>query len=82
MVIMMAFSDMDDDQGSNNFYALNIRLSDSPQGHTDNTNTKFLVNAEGNLLINRGVTLDTNYWLDVGNVRLDGSVDLGSANLI
>jgi len=73
--------DMDDDQGSNNFYALNIRLSDSPQTHTDNTNTKFLVNAEGNLLINRGATLDTNYWLDVnGAARFAANVDIGESS--
>ena len=76
--------DMDDDQGSNNFYALNIRLSDTPQGHTDNTHTKFLVNAEGNLLINRGTTLDTGYWLDVngnsrfGNVDITGTLDMNN----
>ncbi|MCF7910496.1 pyocin knob domain-containing protein [Candidatus Pacearchaeota archaeon] len=68
--------DMDDDQGSNNFYALNIRLSDTPQGHIDNTNTKFLVNAEGNLLINYGTTLDTGYWLDVnGAARFTSTLE-------
>ena len=71
--------DMDDDQGENNFYALNIRLSDNPQGHTDNTNTKFLVNAEGNLLINYGTTLDTGYWLDVNGIsRFAGDVSVST----
>ena len=71
--------DMDDDQGSNNFYALNVRVSDSPQGHIDNTNTRFLVNAEGRLLLNRSTTTSTTHWLDVnGSALITGQITKGT----